>query len=314
METHPELAVQMPLFEDKRKLKLPSLAGLDIFQTHIKTVATFCKTNRSSININKLLWNIPEPYQAPVIIHASDIVDDTPTFTSGRSWMNPRIMDFTCEKRVVTHAVIPPLLQSFTTHYTAQQIQYLAGTPLDEIDLKRFIEFKNLSSRGEAAVSSSSPLRVLNHPSSRSHIARTSVVRLESDIVDFSVDENASELPIMKAVGVSVLEKRESLEGAVGEMFKLISSLMKLRDSDTAFVRTAMTDLLAYTNGSHVMYRQSLRAQSHLIRQESGFEAALVRLLSAFSSFLLFSIFLFNTSIYLLLLLFLFTYTTYFYY
>lgn len=282
METHPELAVQMPLFEDKRKLKLPSLAGLDIFQTHIKTVATFCKTNRSSININKLLWNIPEPYQAPVIIHASDIVDDTPTFTSGRSWMNHRIMDFTCEKRVVTHAVIPPLLQSFTTHYTAQQIQYLAGTPLDEIDLKRFIEFKNLSSRGEAAVSSSSPLRVLNHPSSRSHIARTSVVRLESDIVDFSVDENASELPIMKAVGVSVLEKRESLEGAVGEMFKLISSLMKLRDSDTAFVRTAMTDLLAYTNGSHVMYRQSLRAQSHLIRQESGFEAALVRLFECF--------------------------------
>jgi hypothetical protein len=192
-------------------------------------------------------------------------------------------MDFTCEKRMVTHAVIPPLLQSFVTHYTAGQIQYLAGTPLDEIDLKRFIEFKNLHARGEVAVSSATPLRVLNHPSSRSHIARTSVVRLESDIADFAVDENASELPIMKAVGASALEKKESLEGAVGEMFKLITALMKLRDSDTAYVKIGLAELLAYANGSHAMYRQSLKALAHLIRQESGFEASLVSTLMSAS-------------------------------
>jgi hypothetical protein len=279
METHPDLVPGMPPFEDKRKLKMPTLAGLDIFQTHIKAVAQYLKTNRSGLDIHKLILNFPEAYQAPMILRASDVVDDSPDFSAGRSWMNPRIVDFTCEKRVVTHAVIPSLLQSFASHYTAQQIQFLAGTPLDEIDLSRFIEFKNVAARGEKAVSAASPLQVLSHPSSRSHIARTSVVRLESDIADFAVDENASELPIMKAVGISALERKESLEGAVGEMFKLITALMKLRDSDTVYVKVGLAELSAFTNGSHAMYSQNLRAVAHLVRQASRYEAPLVSVL-----------------------------------
>jgi hypothetical protein len=279
METHPDLVPGMPPFEDKRKLKMPTLAGLDIFQTHIKAVAQYLKTNRSGLDIHKLILNFPEAYQAPMILRASDVVDDSPDFSAGRSWMNPRIVDFTCEKRVVTHAFIPSLLQSFASHYTAQQIQFLAGTPLDEIELSRFIEFKNVAARGEKAVSAASPLQVLSHPSSRSHIARTSVVRLESDIADFAVDENASELPIMKAVGISALERKESLEGAVGEMFKLITALMKLRDSDTAYVKVGLAELSAFTNGSHAMYSQNLRALAHLVRQASRYEAPLVSVL-----------------------------------
>jgi hypothetical protein len=35
MEAHPKLAARMPVFEDKRKLKLPVFTGLDVYQSHI---------------------------------------------------------------------------------------------------------------------------------------------------------------------------------------------------------------------------------------------------------------------------------------
>ena len=39
MEANAEYATSMPAFEDRRRLKLPKLTGLDIFQAHIKMAA-----------------------------------------------------------------------------------------------------------------------------------------------------------------------------------------------------------------------------------------------------------------------------------
>ena len=39
MEANAEFSTTMPAFEDRRRLKLPKLTGLDIFQAHIKLAA-----------------------------------------------------------------------------------------------------------------------------------------------------------------------------------------------------------------------------------------------------------------------------------
>ena len=279
LEAHPSLCDSgaLPIFKDERRFKVPTLAGLDIFQTHVKTVATYLKNNARELDFSKLVRHVPEPYHAPFIIQASDTVDDSVDFSSGRTWLNPKILDFTCEKRVITHAVIPSTMHSFVKHYDSIQIQFLTGLPLDEIELHRFIEYKNLDDRGELKVSSSSPLRVMNHPSSRSHIARTSVSRLENDIIDFASDENQNKLPVMKSVGIDSLIDDDKLEISVGEMFKLISALSKLRDNDSTFSRSALKELLNFTNGDHATHQNNVKALGHLIRQASNNETSLVR-------------------------------------
>ena len=46
MEAHPVLAKEnVPVFEDNRKFKLPTIAGLDIFQSHVKKASEFIKTH-----------------------------------------------------------------------------------------------------------------------------------------------------------------------------------------------------------------------------------------------------------------------------
>ncbi len=126
MELHPELAAKMPVFEDKRKLKLPSLAGLDVFQTHIKAVAGFIKTSRSELNMARLVTPTPITYKPPALVHPTNTIDGSVDFSEGRTWLTPRVTDFTCEKRVITHAMIPPLLHGFSSHYTAQMVTNLA--------------------------------------------------------------------------------------------------------------------------------------------------------------------------------------------
>jgi hypothetical protein len=43
----------------------------------------------------------------------------------------------------------------------------------------------------------------MEHPSARSHIARTSVVRMEADMEDFAEAENVAVVPILKAVNAN---------------------------------------------------------------------------------------------------------------
>ena len=112
----------------------------------------------------------------------------------GRNWITPRITDFNCAKRLVTHSLIPPLLSSFTNYFTTANVEALAGAPLTVINLSRFVELKGLAARSKGLISAQSPLTVMNHPSSRSHIARTSIARLETDIRDFAKDENSAVL------------------------------------------------------------------------------------------------------------------------
>jgi len=159
MELNPEFSTKMPIFEDKRKLKLPSIAGLDIFQSHIKNVCQFIKANKSEFDISNLTVRIPPPYHPQHVIEASPTADDGMGHQFGRSWMNPKLTDFTCDRRVVTHALIPSQLREFVKQYTTQEIANLASTPLNIINLSLYIEFKSLHERNEGVVGADSPLK-----------------------------------------------------------------------------------------------------------------------------------------------------------
>ena len=115
-------------------------------------------------------------------------------YYEGRAWLNPRIMDFACAKRRVSSASVPQALRKLASFYTPTEVAFFLGSPLHAIDLRTYVEQKTLAARGEAAVTNQTPLRVMQHPSSNSHVARTSVTRLEQDIVDFAADENIGDL------------------------------------------------------------------------------------------------------------------------
>jgi hypothetical protein len=164
MEVNSEFSLKMPLFEDKRRLKLPSFAGMDVYQSHIKNICQDIKTNKAELNITELSIRVPIPYHPEHLIEAAPTADDDAGLHQGRSWLNPKITDFTCEKRVITQALIPQIMKDFVKHYTPQEITNLSTSPLNVINLSLYIEFKSLKERGEAVVSAESPLRYYISP------------------------------------------------------------------------------------------------------------------------------------------------------
>jgi len=84
MAEHQSLAKTMPVFEDNRRLKLPTIAGLDIFQSHIKKAAEFVKANMNDLNISRLQHNIPKPYKPSVIVQGGVTIDESAGMSMSR--------------------------------------------------------------------------------------------------------------------------------------------------------------------------------------------------------------------------------------
>lgn len=198
MESHIDLCSQFPVFEDNRRLKINlSLTGLDIFQTHVKNCAAFIKSKQQDLNMSKLSVSIPSPFQPIGVLQASPTAEQSNGYKEGRLWLNPIVLDYNCDKRMLSHSSIPVFLTKFSSVFTAKTISHLLGTPLEAITLADYVNLQSLQSRGQLQIDGKSPLRVLDHPSSRSHIARTTVERMEIDIADFAVDENHSSIPVL---------------------------------------------------------------------------------------------------------------------
>ena len=137
-------------------------------------------------------------------ITADSAASMTNEYFDGRAWLNPRIMDFACAKRRVSSASVPQTLRKLSSFYTPTEVAFFLGSPLHAIDLRIYVEQKTLAARGEAAVTNQTPLRVMQHPSSNSHVARTSVTRLEQDIVDFAADENIGNVSSNVVLNVNI--------------------------------------------------------------------------------------------------------------
>ena len=278
IEAHPEISSKMPIFEDKRKLKLPSLAGLDIYQTHIKNAATTVRTNIDDVNPSRMSMVIPSPYKPPVTVEAARTLQDDSKYYDGRSWLNPRITDFKRSKRIVSCQLIPLKLRKLASHYTSIEISHLVDLPLGAIDLSQYIEYKSLFARGEHPVSCESPLRVMLHPSSNSHIARSAVTRLEQDVIDFSNDENKGVLPVLKfIVTTSSSLNKTNLEGCVASMKSIMTALEKLREKDQMIIRNGIEELLNFCNSSTDATNGDIQAVAYSLQHRAGTEVPMVR-------------------------------------
>mgnify|MGYP006078914063 CR=1 FL=1 len=165
--------------------------------------------------------------------------------------------------------MIPDTLTMFQRHYTPENIKALSTRPLDAVGLAQYTEFRNLQQRNLEKVSGDTPLHVMEHPSSKSHVARTSVYRLERDIHEFSEDENVSMAPVFKSIfddGDTNLD----LIAATNVIETLEKSLVQTRNSDSEFVRSGIPEILAYCNGSSHAHAGSLRAMGHRLHQFTG--------------------------------------------
>ncbi|CAM9179352.1 unnamed protein product, partial [Ectocarpus fasciculatus] len=278
MAEHPDICSQMPVFEDKRKLKLPSLAGLDIFQTHVKNAATFLRSKSGSLHLAKLGFNTAPGYSPSVVVEgAPSPEDDAVNFSTGRIWITPRITDFNCPRRVFSGA-LPPFLNRIGGMITNEDVAAFAGSPLNVIGLEKYVEFKSLSSRNLPAVEAKSPLEVMMHPSSRSHIARNSVSRLEQDIADFALDENSTNAPVLCVVGGGEDIDGSNVDGAISHMQTLLKTLEHLKLRDQGFVRQGIEEVVACCNARSSISNgraKEIPFLRHKLSIRAGMEASL---------------------------------------
>ena len=112
----------------------------------------------------------------------------------------------------------------------------------------------------------------MSHPSSRSHIARTSVSRLEEDIVDFATDENSTRIPVMKMMNTpEQLTPGVALDQVAHEIQGLLSALVALRDADITFAKNGIETLVHYCNGSHQVHIENLEALGQRLRYKGNY-------------------------------------------
>lgn len=93
--------------------------------------------------------------------------------------------------------------------------------------------------------------------------------RLETDIIDFATDENASRIPVMKMVNtIDQLEVGVSLDHAVNEVSNMVAALVTVREADIYFVRNGIETIVEYCNASNPIHADNVEALGHRLRQK----------------------------------------------
>lgn len=281
METHPHLAAQMPAFKDERRLKLPTFAGLDVFQSHIKAVAAHLKQHKHELNLAKLRPVLPRLYTPPPVLVASPAVADAADYVEGRRWFRPFVRDYTCVARDVSLAHIPPTyLTLFGEYLQDSDLATLTSAPLmvstvaSAVRLLTAEEQKRYIGQKETVPLSSS---VLQHPASRSHIARTSLTRLEQDMTDFYADASQTKVAHLTVLPLDTQRLHANLDvaQALTQLTGLQRTIEGLRDADMKFATQAMKQLVLFANGKHALFVQQDVAIAHILAQQSGAEMSL---------------------------------------
>lgn len=87
MARNPSFVPTMPLFEDKRKLRIPKFSGLDIFQSHIKSAAMHILQNQTDLNRSKQSGFPITVFKPTLDVIVPPPMDKTPNFSGGRDWL-----------------------------------------------------------------------------------------------------------------------------------------------------------------------------------------------------------------------------------
>ena len=277
MFSHPTMAAKMPTFEDKRRLKLPTFSGLDVFQSHVKNVANYVKDHMGDLDVLALALNHNTPFRPPRVIPVAPTLDSSNDSKDGRNWLNPMVKEFGCSRRLISHDLIStdslPLLSEY---FSPREISLLVSVPLHSIDLKRFVEQRSHSDENHQLANSELPINVLSHPASQSFIARVSVTRLEKDFSDFIIDERQAMIPMLRAVNENTQLDAQGIVQAGPQIATLIKELEALRDRDLNCIIAGIRDVLDYCNGNSSCQSGNAAALCHRLRQLGGKESTLV--------------------------------------
>ena len=260
MAEHPNFATSMPIFEDKRKLKLPSFGG-DIFQNHIKSVCSYILAHLSEVTIDRLGCKTPNLYVSPKSVPVQPTLEDDRSSVSGRDWLTPIISDFN-KSKLILNCKLPNFMNSLEKFMTSPDIASLVTVPLNIIGLQNYVEMKSLAGRNLPPIITESNFDVLNHPSSRSHIARLSYSRLQQDISDYAKDENAASAPVLKAFQDTEDQlSTVALETMTQKMMELGGMLKRLKEKDTNFMKAAISEISNFANSKLVLDSKQIKLQ-----------------------------------------------------
>jgi hypothetical protein len=109
MDQNPTLVPSMPIFEDKRKIKIPKFTGLDVFQSHVKAAAVHIVQRETDLNRSKLAGFPVTLYATEKEARVPHLVNDTLNFSSGREWLHLKVGSYT------THTLLFHFTHPFTT-------------------------------------------------------------------------------------------------------------------------------------------------------------------------------------------------------
>lgn len=266
MDTHPKVAAAMPVFEDKRKVKIVNFAGYDVFQTHIMNASAYLKQHMNELNFSKLGSEQPPLYSPPSTLR-----------TAADKWrMTPAVKELQLPSFKVSKVDVlgigTPAFQLFAKQ---MELECLFAMPLAIIGLGKFIQATKSSEN--TSISEVSPLTVMEHPSSRSHIARTAVDRLEKDIKAFAHDENSKQRLNYSPIVQCNFQDKSSILSAFNATSELINTLSLLRERDSMFTRKSISQLIKVCNGRAPGQETVVSAVGHVAKQLANTEASLVR-------------------------------------
>jgi len=278
---------ELPLYEDKRKIKFATMfAGMTTpFSILVKSLQAFLVAKAATLKFN------PENMGDGPAIDNTVVV--TPMDQTPRGWASARVTEFTCASR--TLAVIDPENDKTPPGHTVTQntIKCFASFPLALIGLQRFVKSLTRTDRGMEPLSPDIPFDVTHHPYSRSHIAQSMIDRLNKDCAYYAVSSNESKTPQM--LGLTEAEVRaliaendqngEFCQAIIQKMYVLLSDLTLLKFKDEAAVRQGVS--LMYSIANDVSFKnlnavESRARLSFTLGQQAGVETPLdIEFLSA---------------------------------
>jgi len=279
LSTHPDIAAMAPKLERRSKSKLDLLKNTGILKKFGKQVYEFFLSKK-----NEIRWpQVSAEFQPPEYMVPPCLFD---LKASDRIWTVPRVIDFSCEARILRPVVLDATPELASLTLSATDIRAFATHPLACIGLGTFCTARSRVERGQAPVPDKVPFVVQHHPHSKSHIAISNQSRLVEDVEFYSKRENSLQTPALKYFYSSdvalYMNSPQGSEIAIAkqQVQALLTALRQLQTRDNDYMFRAIDFLTASANSSNFRARQLtedeiVKRLGHNLGQTSGREVTL---------------------------------------
>lgn len=274
---NPEQAAQAPKLEGRSKKTLDMMKNANIMKNFAKQVYAFFTANKAQFR-----WPQPLPeYACPELLEPPPLAELQKV---DRIWTVPRVVDFSCEKRVLRPVLLDPAVPGLAgLALSAADIRAFASHPLASIGLGTFCTTQARHERGLPLVQGQIPFVVHHHPAARSHIAQSNLRRIQEDVAFYAGRENQAQTPILKCFFDSDLAgyrgnpQGPELQAGVRQLEALHAALKQLQARDSDYMFRAIDFLLNVSNGSGYQTRGLSEAEiskrlGHKLGQQGGRE------------------------------------------